>query len=132
MKAALAVTGAVLLWSAAPAFAACSDDITSLEQKLDGMIRTAGAASSGGQGDAALRGGKAEEARKTGTPVESLPKPPGPDNEKATQTAAAAGGGGSGLMTAKATLNDAKIADGKHDEAACSAAVAKAKGQAGL
>ncbi len=132
MKAVLAATGAVLLWSAAPACAACSDDIASLETKLDAMGRTAGAASSGGQADAAARGGKAEEASKTATPVNDLPKPPSPENETATRTAALAGGGGTGVMTAKATLNDARNADKKHDEAACSAAIAKAKGQAGL
>lgn len=126
-----AVAGVVLLWSAASVLAACSDDIASLETKLEALGRQAGAASSSGQADAAARGGKAEEARKTDTPVSALAKPPTPENEKATQSAAAAGGGG-GVMTAKATLNDAKIADGKHDEAGCSAAVAKARSEAGL
>jgi hypothetical protein len=119
-----------MLAAAAPAVAACSDEIASLDARLDALAHKAGAASSAGEGKAAQRSGAAEESVKTGTPVEQLAKPPSQEDEKATQAAAAAGGGGASIMTAKVDLNDARNAAKKGDEATCLAAVAKAKAQA--
>jgi hypothetical protein len=130
MTTALRIASAVALLSlAGPAFAACSDDIATLEGKLDSVGRTAGAATSSGQATAADRSQKAIEAHNTGTAVQDLPSPPNESDRTGAATAAQAGGAGDTVMQAKVTLNDARNAEKKGDEAACLAAVAKAKAQ---
>ena len=130
MRSLAIIIGVALLTSAAPALAACSDEIASFEKSLDQQGKAAIAANSGGQKDAGARGGKALEAKKTGTPVEDLPKSDTGGGEKANQAAAAAGSAGDSVMEAKVSLNDAKNAQKKGDEAACMDAVNKAKSQA--
>ena len=114
------LAGFGLLAASIPAAAAaCSDEIAALTQQLDAKDKDAIAATSGGQKDAAARGGLAQEAAKTGTPVRDLPHPPG--------AGAAAGNGGAGVMAAKVSLNDARNAEKKGDETACMAAIGTAK-----
>ena len=124
-------TTTALLCIVASAHAACSDDIASFEKHLDSVGRAAGAATSSGQATSAQRGEKAKESRDTATPAKDLPTPPTSGNVAATQQAAQAGGGGDKVMQAKVTLNDAKVASKKGDQAACTAALDKAKAQLG-
>ena len=112
-----------------PTLAACSDEIAALEKSLNNEGKQAIATSSGGQKDAGARGGKAQEAKKTGTPVEDLPHPDSGGSVKADQAAAATGSAGDSVMQAKVSLNDAKNAQKKGDEKACMDAVAKTKTQ---
>ena len=48
---------------------------------------------------------------------------------QSTAGATQAGGGGDRVMQAKVSMNEARVAKGKGDEAACLAAAAKAKSQ---
>lgn len=117
------------LGAAGPAFAGCADEIGKLEASLNKQDANAIAANSGGQKDAAARGGKAQVAKKTGTPVQDLPSPGSGGDVRESKVAAAAGSGGSDVMAAKVTLNEAKNAEKRGDEKACLEAVSKARGQ---
>lgn len=92
----------VPVWLAASVVAAhagCKEDVARLEDQSHQKATSAIATSSGGQGTAARR-----EAPQQGQ------------------------GAGDQAMQAKVALNDAKVALGKGDEAACAAAVQRAQG----
>ena len=128
------LAAAAMLLSLAPASgwaSSCGDDIAKLEQHLNKEGASAAAAQSGGQKDAAARSSKAIEAKKTDTPVTDLPTPPTSENLAGTKEAAAAGTAGEGVMAAKVSLNDAKNADKKGDEAGCRKAYEAARKAAG-
>ncbi len=128
------IAAAALLLACVPASSwasPCGDDIAKLEQHLDKQGASAGAAQSGGQKDAATRSSKAIEAKKTDTPVADLPTPPASENLAGTKDAAAASTAGEGVMAAKVSLNDAKNADKKGDEAGCRKAYEAARQAAG-
>ena len=123
------MVGAALLGGGVPARANCADEIAKLEKSTDKQDANAIAANSGGQKDAAARGGKAQEASKTGTPVTDLPKAKSGGGVAASAAAAGASNAGEGVMSAKVSLNDARNAQKRGDEKGCMDAVGKAKAE---
>ena len=130
MRVALAA-GFYALLVAAPAFAACDDDLGDLDARVAREARKAVATSSSGQATAAKRDGQAMQARDAQVPASAVAGAPaaGTAEARSTDAAAAAGGAGDRVMQAKATINEARVAKGKGDEAGCLAAVGKAKAQ---
>lgn len=117
---------------AAPALAAsCDEELAGLDKRVTTQATEAVATASGGQGVAAKREGEAKQARDTQTAAKTEAKGPagGAMEAQATAGAAQAGGGGDRVMQAKVSINEARVAKGKGDEAGCLAGVAKAKGQ---
>lgn len=127
--AAVVITSAAAIPAAA---SSCGSDVAALESRLNNEGATAGAATTGGQATAAARSGKAVEAAKTGKPVSDLANPPKDENEAGTKEAKQAGVAGEGVMAAKVSLNQARNAAAKGDEAGCRTAYKKAKDQSGL
>ena len=123
--------GFLVAGAAVPARASCDDELKGLDKRVEAEGQKAIASSSSGQGQSAAREGQAKEARDDHAPVKDLPQGPaaGSSEAHATTAAAEAGGGGDRVIEAKATINDARVAKGKGDEAGCLAAVGKAKQQ---
>lgn len=117
---------------AAPAWAACDDELATLDSKVQAQATKAVATSGGGQGVSAKRSSEAIASRDSDAPAKTGQQtgPAGGAKEaQATSQAAQAGGAGDRVMQAKASINEARVAKGKGDEAGCMAAVTKAKGQ---
>jgi hypothetical protein len=126
----IALAASALLLLAGPALAeSCGERADALERRLDQEGREAVSASTGGKDTGARREAKAEETERTGeAPSRPANAPQAAPGEKQAQAAAAdAGGGGTGVMQAKASLNEARVALGKGDEPGCLAAMAKAE-----
>ncbi len=119
------------LFAAAPAWASCDDELATLDTKVQAQATKAVATSGGGEGVAAKRNSEAMASRDSAAPVTSGQAGPagGAKETQATTQAAQAGGSGDRVMQAKASINEARVAKGKGDEAGCMAAVTKAKGQ---
>jgi hypothetical protein len=116
-----------LLAAASASASPCGDRIAALEKRLDEGTAGAAAASSGGQAVAAAREGQASQPGRSGEPAMPFQDPA--REAQATRRAAEAGGGGIGMTEARATLNRARVLDGRGDAAACMEAVAEAERQ---
>jgi hypothetical protein len=119
------------LLAAVPAWASCDDELAALDKTVQSQATRAVATSGGGEGVAAKRNSEAIASRDNQEPVKIGQSGPagGSKETQATTQAAKAGGSGDRVMQAKATINDARVAKGKGDEAGCMAAVTKAKSQ---
>jgi hypothetical protein len=126
---------ALYLLAASASFASpCTDRINALEARLNEASQTTASTSSGGQGVAAARESQAMQARNQGTPITPSTVPPFQNESKEAQTmrrAAEEGGGGDRVMQARATLNEARMLDGRGESAACLDTIARAEGQFG-
>ena len=134
MKMSVLPMATVWVLTTASAFASpCSEQITSMEARLNEAAEASVSTSSGGQGVAAAREAQAMQAADTNKPVPAPIPPYQADNREAqaTQRAAQAGGGGDKVMQAKATLNRARTLDQQGDGAACLEAVSEARRQLG-
>jgi hypothetical protein len=128
----MTVTGivAALLAGGAGSSAAspCGGEIAALEARIDEAAEAAISTSSGGQGVAGAREGKALEAERRDAPVREPAAPyqkEGKEAQAVEQAATAAAGGGDGILQAKAALNRARTLSLKGD-ATCREAVAEA------
>lgn len=123
--------GLFALLAVAPAWASCDDELAALDKKVQAQATEAVATSSGGEGVAGKRNSEAMAARDSDRPVTTAQLGPsgGAQEAKVTNQAAHAGGSGDRVMQAKVSINEARVAKGKNDEAGCMAAVSKAKGQ---
>ena len=113
MKTGLIIGAVALLSAAATAEAAsCKDELAGLSAQSNVESKAAIAHTSGGQAVAAEREAKPADPHGGAAPAPS-------------------GGAADKAMQAKVSLNDARVALGKGDEAGCMAAVTKAKGELG-
>ena len=132
MKMTLPIAASVVgLFAAVPAWASCDAELAALDAKVQSQATKAVATSGGGEAVAAKRNSEAIASRDNNEPVKTGQSGPagGSKEPEVTKQAAQAGGSGDRVMQAKATINDARVAKGKGDEAGCMAAVTKAKSQ---
>jgi len=108
----------------------CGEAIARLEARIDEAAEVAISTSSGGQGVAGAREGKALDAEKRDVPVRepAVPYQKEGNETRAVQQAAEAAAGGDGILQAKAALNRARVLDQKGD-AACHDALNEAEAQ---
>lgn len=126
------VAMALALAAGTPAVAqSCGDEITALEQRIDREGREAVSTSTSGKETSARREAQGVEAHRANTSPSNLPGGPAPGTgEAAAQNEAAdAGGAGTGVMSAKASLNEARTAQNAGDDAQCRRFVDEAKRQ---
>ncbi|ACA20348.1 conserved hypothetical protein [Methylobacterium sp. 4-46] len=114
--------------AAAPALAAsCEQDIAALEPRLSAQTRDVISTSTASKEVSSRREAQGEAARSGNVPPSALPKGPEPGSGEAK--AAAEAGTGTGAMEARASLNGAREAARKGDEAGCRQALDRARAQ---
>ncbi|MGY2050672.1 hypothetical protein [Methylobacterium sp. JK268] len=114
--------------AAAPAMAACEQDIAAFEPSLSDQTRDVISTSTASKEVSSRREAQGEAAKAEGVPPSALPK--GPEPGSGESQAAAQAGAGTGVMEARASLNRAREAARKGDESGCRKALDEAKAQA--
>ena len=111
-------TALTTLIAATPVLASpCGEAIASLESKVKDQAATAISASTSGKAAAGAREGQGQDGQGGAAAPAASP-------EKSAQ----AGEGGDRAMQAKVALDEARTADKKGDQAACEAAIGRARG----
>ncbi|MFE1602152.1 hypothetical protein [Methylobacterium sp. ID0610] len=120
-----------LLWGLAvlPAAAACEQEIAAFEPRLADQTRDVISTSTASKEVSSRREAQGEAAKNENVPPSALPK--GPEAGSGEARAAAEAGTGTGAMEARASLNRAREAAKKGDEAGCLQALNQAKSQLG-
>jgi hypothetical protein len=130
-----ATSAILLLLFAESSFAStCTDRIDAIEARVKEMAEAAASVSSGGQSVAAARESQAMQARDKGAPIAAPSVPPFQNEAREAETtrqAAEEGGGGDRAMQARASLNEARMLDGRGNSAACLDMVTQAERQLG-
>ncbi|MBY0298772.1 MAG: hypothetical protein K2X71_22505 [Methylobacterium sp.] len=116
--------------AALPAAAAsCEQEIAALEPRLSEQTRDVISTSTASKEVSSRREAQGEQAQARNTTPSALPK--GPEPGSAEAKAAAEAGTGTGVMQARASLNQAREAAKKGDEAGCRKALGEARAQLG-